>query len=84
MKIKVNEWLKRYFPAEIISMILTIVSAELAFYFTQNNIAAALIATLIGNTVYFACILLTKVSEFVFSRIAVVHSWFPGFLALTS
>ena len=26
----------------------------------------------------------TKVSEFVFSRIAVVHSWFPGFLALTS
>ena len=25
-----------------------------------------------------------KVSEFVFSRIAVVHSWFPGFLALTS
>ena len=28
--------------------------------------------------------LTTKVSEFVFSRIAVVHSWFPGFLALTS
>ena len=26
----------------------------------------------------------TKVSEFVFSRIAVVHSWFPGLLALTS
>ena len=29
-------------------------------------------------------ILSTKVSEFVFSRIAVVHSWFPGLLALTS
>ncbi|CAB5034294.1 unannotated protein [freshwater metagenome] len=26
----------------------------------------------------------TKVSEFVFSRIAVVHSWFPVLLALTS
>ena len=63
MKIKVNEWLKRYFPAEIISMILTIVSAELAFYFTQNNIATALIATLIGNTVYFACILLSDIQS---------------------
>ncbi len=28
--------------------------------------------------------LITKVSEFVFSRIAVVHSWFPVLLALTS
>ncbi len=63
MKIKVNEWLKRYFPAEIVSMILTIVSAELAFYFTQNNIATALIATLIGNTVYFSCILLSDIQS---------------------
>ncbi len=28
--------------------------------------------------------IVTKVSEFVFSRIAVVHSWFPVLLALTS
>ena len=61
MKNKINEWLKRYLPAEVISMIFTLVSAELTFHYTQNNIATALIATLIGNTVYFSCILLNDV-----------------------
>jgi uncharacterized membrane protein YeiH len=59
MKHKINEWLKRYLPAEIISMILTVVSAELAFGYTENKLTTALVATVIGNTAYFGCILLT-------------------------
>ena len=61
MKNKINEWLKRYLPAEIISMILTMVSAELTFVYTENKLTTAIIATVIGNTAYFGCILLTDI-----------------------
>jgi len=37
-----------------------------------------------GKTMLVKELVNTKVSEFVFSRIAVVHSWFPVLLALTS
>ena len=53
MKHKINEWLKRYLPAEIISMILTVVSAELAIGYTENKLTTALVATVIGNMAYF-------------------------------
>jgi len=61
MKNKINEWVNRYLPAEIFSLVLTLVSVELAFYFTQNKITTALIAMLVGNIVYFVSILLSDI-----------------------
>ena len=44
----------------------------------------SLITLVLAGILISFILLITKVSEFVFSRIAVVHSWFPVLLALTS
>jgi hypothetical protein len=64
MKNKLNEWVKRYLPAELFSLALTLLSSELTFFYTQNQIATALTATFIGNIAYFGCILLNDVRLF--------------------
>ena len=60
---KINEWLKRYLPAAIASLVLTLLSAELTFYFSQNNIATALMATLAGSITYYGYILFLDVNN---------------------
>ncbi len=61
MKQKIKEWIKRYLPAEIISIIATLVSSLLAFNLSQNHLTTALVGTWAGNIGYFGTILLTDV-----------------------
>jgi uncharacterized YccA/Bax inhibitor family protein len=61
MKQKIKEWIKRYLPAEIISIVVTLVSSVLAFKLTQSNLTTALVGTWIGNIGYFGTILLMDI-----------------------
>jgi hypothetical protein len=61
MKQKAKEWIKRYLPAEILSLIATVVSSWLAFRFTQNSITTALVGTWVGNIFYFGTILVLDI-----------------------
>lgn len=61
MKQKMTEWLKRYGLAEIISLILTLLSSLITFHFTQNKITTALVGTWIGNIGYFGTILIEDI-----------------------
>jgi hypothetical protein len=57
MKIKIREWMKRYLPAEILSVIVTLLAAGLAYRLTQNQLSTALAGTWGGNIAYFGYIL---------------------------
>ncbi|MFN3489941.1 MAG: hypothetical protein ACK4YV_12450 [Emticicia sp.] len=59
MKNRAKEWIKRYLPAEIISIVVTLVSSLLIYKLTNNNITTALVGTWVGNIGYFGTILLT-------------------------
>ena len=61
MKHKVKEWVKRYLPAEILSILLTLISAWLANELTHNAITTALASTWGGNIAYFGYILVSDV-----------------------
>lgn len=61
MKNKLNEWAKRYLPSEILSLIVTLIAAELTFHYTQNKITTALVGTVVGNISYFGYILLVDI-----------------------
>ncbi|MFC5269860.1 hypothetical protein [Adhaeribacter terreus] len=61
MKHKVKEWLKRYLPAEILSVVATLLAASLTFKYTQSGIKTALAATWAGNLFYFGYILILDV-----------------------
>lgn len=63
MKQKVIEWLKRYLPAEIISIIATLVAAWITDALTHNGISVALASTWAGNVGYFGYILIADVLE---------------------
>lgn len=57
MKNKAKEWLKRYLPAEILSIFATLVAASLTFKVTGSGVKTALAATWAGNVFYFGYIL---------------------------
>lgn len=61
MKHKVKEWIKRYLPAEILSILLTLISAWSANELTHNSITTALAGTWGGNIAYFGYILVSDV-----------------------
>lgn len=61
MKQKVIEWVKRYLPAEIISIIVTLISSVLTYKFTRSNLTTALVGTWVGNIGYFGTILVTDI-----------------------
>ncbi len=63
MKKKLVEWVKRYLPAEIVSIILTLISSVLAYKFTSSHLTTALIGTWVGNIGYFGTILLTDIFQ---------------------
>ncbi|MCB2378302.1 hypothetical protein LGH70_11950 [Hymenobacter sp. BT635] len=57
MKAKLKEWLKRYGPAELLSVAATLAAAGLAFELTGSYAATALAGTWVGNGAYFGYIL---------------------------
>ena len=57
MKNNVKEWIKRYLPAEILSVITTLLAATLTFKLTGSGVKTALAATWAGNVFYFGYIL---------------------------
>lgn len=61
MKNRAKEWIKRYLPAEIISIIVTLISSLLTYKLTKNNLTMALVGTWVGNIGYFGTILLTDI-----------------------
>ena len=58
MQHRVKEWIWRYGPAEIISLVTTLVPALLVQRNTGNEVAAAFAATWGGNIGYFGTVLL--------------------------
>lgn len=58
---KLKEWLKRYLPAEILSVVATVAGAWLAVAFSANAVSTALAATWAGNVAYFGYIILSDV-----------------------
>lgn len=63
MKNRVKEWIKRYLPAEIISIVFTLISSLLTYKLTKNNLTTALVGTWVGNIGYFGTILLTDINS---------------------
>ncbi|OON69647.1 hypothetical protein [Hymenobacter sp. CRA2] len=61
MRRKLREWLRRYLPAEILSLLGTLAAAALALALTGSRVTAALAGTWAGNVLYFGTILLTDV-----------------------
>ncbi len=61
VKNKAKEWIKRYLPAEIISILITLVSSILTFRLTKNNLTTSLVGTYVGTIGYFGTILLTDI-----------------------
>lgn len=61
MKKKVREWVKRYLPAEILSLIATLVAAWAMHHYTGNAVKTALAGTWGGNVVYFGYVILADV-----------------------
>ena len=57
MQLRVKEWLKRYLPAEILSVLATLLGGWLAFELSGNQLATALTATWAGNVAYFGYII---------------------------
>ena len=57
MKAKINDWIRRYLPAEILSVTTTFMAAGLTFGFSENYVAAALAGTWGGNAGFFGYIL---------------------------
>ncbi|RSK36215.1 hypothetical protein [Hymenobacter metallilatus] len=62
MKAKVVEWLRRYLPAEILSVLATLGGAGLAWQLAPGQeVRAALAGTWAGNVAYFGWLLLQDV-----------------------
>lgn len=57
MKHKVRDWLRRYLPAELLSVIATLAAAGLAWHATRSGLQAALAGTWAGNAAYFGWLL---------------------------
>ena len=58
---KIKEWLKRYLPAELLSILATLAGGWLAFEFSGNQLATALTATWAGNVAYFGYIIASDI-----------------------
>lgn len=63
MKNKAKEWIQRYLPAEIVSIILTLILSILIYKTTKSNLTTALIGTWAGNIGYFGTILLNDIVQ---------------------
>lgn len=57
MKHRLREWLRRYLPAELLSVLATLAAAGLAMRATHSGVRAALAGTWAGNVAYFGLLL---------------------------
>ncbi|AII53053.1 hypothetical protein [Hymenobacter sp. APR13] len=57
MKQKIREWLRRYLPAEVLSVGATLLAAALSLRATGSGLSAALAGTWAGNVAYFGWLL---------------------------
>jgi hypothetical protein len=57
MKQKIREWLRRYLPAEVLSVVATLAGAALVMRSTGSGLHAALAGTWAGNVAYFGYLL---------------------------
>ncbi|MCC7029318.1 MAG: hypothetical protein IT257_03360 [Chitinophagaceae bacterium] len=61
MKNKIKEWIKRYLPAELLSVIVTMLAAKVTYEMSGSLISTAIAATWAGNISYFGYILVNDV-----------------------
>ncbi len=61
MKSRVKEWIKRYLPAEVISLAFTLVACLLSYQATTSRLAMALCGTWVGNIGYFGYLLVADI-----------------------
>jgi hypothetical protein len=61
MKQKAKEWLKRYLPAEILSVVATLLATWVVFSMTGNKVTTALAGTWGGNVAFFGYILFNDI-----------------------
>ncbi|KAA9338183.1 hypothetical protein F0P96_04875 [Hymenobacter busanensis] len=57
MKPKLLEWLRRYLPAELLSLLATLAGAYFGLALSGSRVTAALAATWAGNVAYFGTII---------------------------
>ncbi|MBO0358850.1 hypothetical protein J0X19_12910 [Hymenobacter sp. BT186] len=57
MKQKIREWLRRYLPAELLSVVATLAGAWVGLQSTHSPLSAALAGTWAGNVAYFGWLL---------------------------
>jgi hypothetical protein len=61
MKHKVREWIRRYLPAELLSITVTLSCAALVFELTGNRITTALAGTWADNISYYGYIIFVDI-----------------------
>ena len=61
MKKHSREWIKRYVPAELCSLAITIVTVIICFSLTHSRITTALAGTWMGSIAYFGYILIADI-----------------------
>ena len=61
MLAKVREWVRRYGPAEILSVVATLAAVALTFRATGARTTTALVGTWAGNVVYFGWLLFADI-----------------------
>ncbi len=57
MNNRAKEWIKRYVPAEILSLAVTVLVVLVSYFLTPNRVAIALAGTWLGSIAYFGYIL---------------------------
>jgi len=63
MKQEVREWLRRYGPAELLSVLATLAAAGVTFRLTHHGVGTALAGTWGGNVAYFGYILAADIRQ---------------------
>lgn len=58
---RVREWVKRYLPAEVISLLLTVVAISVTYSIRQNRLSTAIAGTWFGNVGYFGYLLIADI-----------------------
>lgn len=61
MPSRIREWLWRYGPAELLSVLATLAAVALTFSLTRSRVTTALVGTWAGNAAYFGTILFSDV-----------------------
>lgn len=58
---KIKEWLKRYVPAQILSVVASVLLSVLFFLITDNRILLAYILTLVQTIIFYTYILIADI-----------------------